>query len=924
MKGKELYLRESETLELVRIPRKLGSEAVKRLGVLSTCDGKWTQEYKSWKQLARDFGGKLLKARVDRFSGYKAYHAIWIAKVRYSAAVIGLSRNQLRTIQQTVINPCLSVAGFCRTIPRAVVYGTSQYGGMDWDHIYTLYVFEKLKFIIGSIRLQDKVGQMLLIQLSWLQLFAGTSVMVLQSSTFLHYLPTGWIQNLHMLLIENDIKVEIRNIWKPTKQREHDRILMDIVHHMIPKWAWAGINRCRLFLGATTMADIVSFDGLSVPDDVKLVRKPIRETKLQFPLQQRPSKEDIRQWQYLIDSMAANGKLFVPLGSWIRTPDQVFKYMQEATSRVVYKRLSTGWDVYGTKGTRSRYYIKIPLKVTTIPYGCVPVRVIDASRYLIVLQNEQFRNRPLGSLRNNYSIYENQVMGKFSVDRQQMNRLKSIWNKDHIKLVGATDGGLKIMIGTSSYALFFPNEFPPIIQGCAGEYQPKRTASSTRQELLGQLGLEYWLRRLGIKLGIPNRQVTVTLITDSQSSIDIIANAHRMTGIKDTLQPDMDIGLEVAHQYKLTNWVIRQVIKVESHIEEEKAPNKFYWECNELVDRMATNARSLFSIESLKLTRIGVLPGTWAGCIIQKSLVNSDLYRNLKEHIHGTELRKFLMTKYGWTEKTFKLVDWEEHDRQLKAFSIQQRVTLVKYIHGWLATQRRRFREGSSVTAQCPLCGEEETRGHLFCCQYQQMKDIRQGLWAKLITDISHDTDQGFRQIFIAGLATALGAIQPTEATKADWPTNLREAYQNQELVGWDQVFFGRICHQWESLSGLSQLSTSALGTHRWVGKTIKNCWAFGLELWKTRNGFIHGTDGTISILEKARVNDLIRRLFQHRFAMKGSQELGLFQGGEEALLKMGHSTQLAWVERIRYLYPSNYSEIVGNAISSRGNFNIR
>ena len=112
--------------------------------------------------------------------------------------------------------------------------------------------------------------------------------------------------------------------------------------------------------------------------------------------------------------------------------------------------------------------------------------------------------------------------------------------------------------------------------------------------------------------------------------------------------------------------------------------------------------------------------------------------------------------------------------------------------------------------------------------------------------------------------------------------------------------------------------------THRWVGKTIKNCWVFGLELWKTRNGFIHGTDGTISILEKARMKELISRLFQHRFDMTGSQALGLFQGGEEALLKQGHSTQLAWVERIRYLYPSSYSEIVGNTISSRGNFNIR
>ena len=95
--------------------------------------------------------------------------------------------------------------------------------------------------------------------------------------------------------------------------------------------------------------------------------------------------------------------------------------------------------------------------------------------------------------------------------------------------MSATDGGLKDSIGTSSYGLFFPGECKAILAGFAGEFQPKDYASSTRQELLGQLGVEYWLEELSQRWGIPRNGLELTLITDSQASIDIMDNVlgHR-------------------------------------------------------------------------------------------------------------------------------------------------------------------------------------------------------------------------------------------------------------------------------------------------------------------------------------------------------------------------------------------------------------
>ena len=164
----------------------------------------------------------------------------------------------------------------------------------------------------------------------------------------------------------------------------------------------------------------------------------------------------------------------------------------------------------------------------------------------------------------------------------------------------ATDSGLKDSIGTSSHGLLFPGESKAILLGFAGEYQPKDYASSTRQELLGQLGVEYWLEELSQRWGISRKGFEVILITDSQSSIDIMDNVLGHRSIRDTLLPEMDVALEIFRLQSEHQWVRKRLIKVESHIEMIQAPDKIYWECNELVDKLATHARTVYIRDSLE------------------------------------------------------------------------------------------------------------------------------------------------------------------------------------------------------------------------------------------------------------------------------------------------------------------------------------
>lgn len=93
--SKRFKLIESETGLPIEIPRQNGSKSNKRLGVTSSCDAKWTEEFKTLQQSAITFGNKIRRAKIGRIAGYHSYHSMWIAKRRYSASVIGISPRQM-------------------------------------------------------------------------------------------------------------------------------------------------------------------------------------------------------------------------------------------------------------------------------------------------------------------------------------------------------------------------------------------------------------------------------------------------------------------------------------------------------------------------------------------------------------------------------------------------------------------------------------------------------------------------------------------------------------------------------------------------------------------------------------------------------------------------------------------------------------
>ncbi len=261
------------------------------------------------------------------------------------------------------------------------------------------------------------------------------------------------------------------------------------------------------------------------------------------------------------------------------------------------------------------------------------------------------------------------------MDDAEVEVLKSEWHTGRTKMVCGTDGGLKDRIGITGYVIYGATRETPLIYGYSAKLQTTDNSSSTRQELLAQLCVVYWLQHLVEVFGEPDRPIRVTLITDSQASILMLSKMPRLIGIKDWLSPDNDITMELYQQRAQNAHSSTELVKVKSQTIEAQDLDETYWKLNKEADELATFARERVKSGDIIALLPTFLPGAKAMCIINGSLYTNKLKESVHAALYRDELRDFLCYKYDWTSETFSKINWEAHEGAMAKFSGTQQVT---------------------------------------------------------------------------------------------------------------------------------------------------------------------------------------------------------------------------------------------------------
>jgi hypothetical protein len=83
---------------------------------------------------------------------------------------------------------------------------------------------------------------------------------------------------------------------------------------------------------------------------------------------------------------------------------------------------------------------------------------------------------------------------------------------------------------------------------------------------------------------------------------------------------------------------------------------------------------------------------------IRDMFITRDSQKWLLHFAGRIPIQQFFNDKYGWSESTFSSIAWEVQYSALKSFSAADQARILKFVHGWLPSAARSYKEGSSTS----------------------------------------------------------------------------------------------------------------------------------------------------------------------------------------------------------------------------------
>ena len=235
----------------------------------------------------------------------------------------------------------------------------------------------------------------------------------------------------------------------------------------------------------------------------------------------------------------------------------------------------------------------------------------------------------------------------------------------------------------------------------------------------------------------------------------------------------------------------------------------------------------------------------------------------------GIKLQQRIMSKEGWTQRTFDKVDWDAHEiafRKLGRSRLKTRV--VQFEHRWLPMGKQLHRIDSETSNLCPVCkAAVEDQTHFLTCtddrcrsnftlqltvlhKSLQKKKILGAVWSQIKS----------RLLFEMGYSSQPPSF-PEAASHDKIARTLQLAVREQGEIGWVNFLRGRISRFWGKTQGIyyhdAQLASNTLSAQTFQTTLINGSWSFFHGIWEYRNAILH--DATVNI----NIERMNRRIYQ-------------------------------------------------------------
>ena len=241
--------------------------------------------------------------------------------------------------------------------------------------------------------------------------------------------------------------------------------------------------------------------------------------------------------------------------------------------------------------------------------------------------------------------------------------------------------------------------------------------------------------------------------------------------------------------------------------------------------------------------------------------VTASAYTTITRHLTESKLIAYIHHKHDMTSEMVAMIDcWDAFERYHTSMPSSKRVKISKYVHDWqnVGAQKQKIDNAAKATPdtrqqyKCPYgCGPVEQPQHYLRCDKSPRNKHRDQTSATIRDWMIQAKNHMLLQITIYAKMREWisGDTQLWDISDEHDSEDIQTAIYEQQIIGWDHFFRGRLSKQWGRIQDrhYEQLRASdcTLAKHFtggtwWTSRLIQLVTYFSLNEWQTRNDTLH------------------------------------------------------------------------------------
>ena len=142
---------------------------------------------------------------------------------------------------------------------------SEELGGINILQLFAIQGASKLLSLVINIQAQSKLGNLLVININWLQLMVGRQKQSSQDKRDITYVRTNWLLKFKEYMDICQITCKSQHFWVPKEKRKYDDVKVEAAYRYANiTFELKRINSSKIYFKALTLSDVCNATKVSV------------------------------------------------------------------------------------------------------------------------------------------------------------------------------------------------------------------------------------------------------------------------------------------------------------------------------------------------------------------------------------------------------------------------------------------------------------------------------------------------------------------------------------------------------------------------------------------------------------------------------------------------------------------------------------